>query len=181
MELRTVKELATLKVQVGPLQRQAAERLKAAVEQAKTNAIAQFKTHFSKVGFTVTGESRRYAAAYEGLQFFLEIAETPGPETFFKFSLHPPAALGEPKVTVHMVRKDGPLTERSDAAGKLSLVAAAEKELADARTALSLSAPAFSYVVVDEESEVEAVGRAHEVEKPVFETLGDFLESVYPQ
>jgi hypothetical protein len=182
MDLRTVKEIAALKAQVGPLQRQAAERLNAAVDQAKTAAIDQFKSHFTKAGFTLTGESRRYAATYEGMQFILEIADTPGPGTFFKFSLNPPAALGEAKVAVQMVRKNPSAIEPPMVTGNISRIDVAEKDLADARAALSSSAPAFCYVVVAEESaDADATdAQAHEVSTPVFETLGDFLEAVYP-
>jgi hypothetical protein len=180
MDLRTVKEIATLKAQLGPLQRQVAERLNAAVEQAKVAAIAQFNAHFTKAGFTVTGESRRYAATYEGMQFFLEIAESPGPGTFFKFSLHPPAALGEPKVVVQMVRKNHQATEPLIVTGNISRVGAAEKDLADARAAFSSTAQGFCYAIVKEDSADAPDAEAQEISTPVFETFGDFVEAVYP-
>lgn len=89
MDLRTVKEIAKLKAQVGPLQRQFAERLNAAVVQAKSTAVAEFKNHFTRGGFTVVGEAKRYTATYEGMQFILEIAETRGRSRFASSTLCP--------------------------------------------------------------------------------------------
>jgi hypothetical protein len=181
MDLRTVKEIARLKAQVGPLQRQFAERLNAAVAQAKSAAIAEFKDHFTKGGFTVVGEARRYAATYEGMQFFLEVGEKPGTLSFCEFSLVPPPLLNESKVTVRMIRKGPPSLGRPFAAEQASLLRDAERDLADARAALSLSAPEFCFIVVEEENaELPAVDATQE-NSPVFDTFGDFLVSVYPQ
>ena len=57
------------------------------------------------------GESKRYAATYEGMQFFLEIAETAGPESYFQFLVNPLAAFGETKTVVQMVRTRDPTIE----------------------------------------------------------------------
>jgi len=129
MDLRTVKEIARLKAQVGPLQRQFAERLNAAIAQAKSTAIAEFKDHFTKGGFTVVGEARRYAATYEGMQFFLEVGEKPGTLSFCEFSLVPPPLLNEPKVTVRMIRKGPPSLGRPFAAEQAGLLRDAERVL----------------------------------------------------
>jgi hypothetical protein len=181
MDLRTVKEIARLKAQVGPLQRQFAERLNAAVAQAKSTAIAEFKDHFTKGGFTVVGEARRYAATYESMQFFLEVGEKPGTLSFCEFSLVPPALLNESKVTVRMIRKGPPSLGGPFVAEQASLLRDAERDLADARAALSLSAPEFCFIVVEEENaELPAVDATQE-NSPVFGTFGDFLVSVYPQ
>jgi len=181
MDLRTVKEIAKLKAQVGPLQRQFAERLNAAVAQAKSTAVAEFKNHFTKSGFTAAGEAKRYTATYEGMQFFLEIAETRGTLSLCEFHLVPPALLNEAKLTVHMIRKGPPSSGRPVAAEEASLLLDAERNLADARAALSLAAPEFCFMVVEEENaEVPTVDVVLE-NRPVFDTFGEFLVSVYPQ
>jgi predicted phage gp36 major capsid-like protein len=181
MDLRTVKEIAKLKAQVGPLQRQYAERLNAAVGQAKSTAVAEFKNHFMKGGFTVVGEAKRYAATYESMQFVLEIAETRGALSFCEFHLVPPTLLNEAKVTVHMIRKGPPLTGRPLVADHASLLLDAERDLAEARAALVSSAPEFCFTVVEEENaELPAVDVVHN-DMPVFDTFGEFLVSVYPQ
>jgi hypothetical protein len=183
MDLRTVKEIARLKAQVGPLHRQSAERLNAAVGQARSTAIAEFKDHFTKGGFTVVGEARRYAATYEGMQFVLEVGEKRGTLSFCEFSLVPPALLNESKVTVRMIRKGPPSPGRPfvAVAEQASLLRDAERDLADARAALSLPAPEFCFVVVEEENaELPAVDVVHD-NSPVFDTFGNFLVSVYPQ
>src|SRR5476651_2826439 len=113
MDLRTVKEIAKLKAQVGPLQRQFAERLNAAVVQAKNTAVNEFKNHFTKSGFTAAGEAKRYTATYEGMQFLLEIAETRGTLSLCELHLVPPALLNEAKLTVHMIRKGPPSAGRT--------------------------------------------------------------------
>jgi hypothetical protein len=181
MDLRTVKEIAKLKAQVGPLQRQFAERLNAAVVQAKSTAVAEFKNHFTKSGFTAVGEARRYTATYEGMQFLLEIAETRGTLSLCEFHLVPPALLNEAKLTVHMIRKGPPSPGRSTAAEEASLLLDAERNLADARAALSSPAPEFCFMVVEEENtELPTVDVVLE-NRPVFDTFGEFLVSVYPQ
>lgn len=181
MDLRTVKEIAKLKAQVGPLQRQFAERLNAAVGQAKGMAITEFKNHFTKGGFTVVGEAKRYAATYEGMQFFLEVGEKPGTLSFCEFSLVPPALLNESKVTVRMIRKSPPSPGRPLVAEEASLLRDAERDLADARAALSLSTPEFCFIVVEEENAELPAIEATQENSAIFDTFGDFLVSVYPQ
>ena len=181
MDLRTVKEIAKLKAQVGPLQRQFAERLNAAVVQAKSAAVAEFKNHFMKGGFTVAGEARRYTATYEGMQFILEIAETRGALSLSEFHLVPPALLNEARLTVHMIRKGPPSSGRLFVAEEASLLLDAERNLADARAALLSSAPEFCFMVVEEENtELPTVDAVLE-NRPLFDTFGEFLVSVYPQ
>jgi hypothetical protein len=181
MDLRTVKEIAKLKAQVGPLQRQFAERLNAAVVQAKSTAVAEFKNHFTKSGFTAVGEAKRYTATYEGMQFLLEIAETRGTLSLCEFHLVPPASLNEAKLTVHMIRKGLPSSGRPLAAEEANLLLDAERNLADARAALSSAAPEFCFMVVEEENpELPTVDVVLE-NRPVFDTFGEFLVSVYPQ
>ncbi|MGX7000554.1 hypothetical protein [Caballeronia sp. KNU42] len=181
MDLRTVKEIAKLKAQVGPLQRQFAERLNAAVVQARSTAVAEFKNHFTKSGFTAAGEAKRYTAAYEGMQFLLEIAETRGTLSLCEFHLVPPALLNEATLTVHMIRKNPPSSARPPAAEEASLLLDAERNLADARAALSSAAPEFCFMVVEEENtELPAVDVVLE-NRTVFDTFGEFLVSVYPQ
>jgi len=186
MDLRTVKEIAKLKAQVGLLQRQFAERLNAVVGQAKSTAITEFKNHFTKdhftkSGFTVVGEAKRYAATYEGMQFFLEVGEKPGTLSLCEFSLVPPSLLNESKVTVRMIRKISPSPGPPFVAEQGSLLLVAQRNLAHARAALSLSAPEFCFIVVEEQNaELPAVDATQE-NSPVFYTLGDFLASVYSQ
>jgi hypothetical protein len=181
MDLRTVKELAKLKAQVGPLQRQSAELLNAAVDQAKKTAIAQFKSHFTAGGFTVVGEAKRYAATYEGLQFFLEITETHGTASFCEFSLVPPALLGEARVSVQMIQKRLPSADRPVMTREANPLHDVERELAEVRTMLSSSAPEFSFAVVEEENVDAPVVSVIRGDRPVFNSFGDFLVSVYPQ
>src|ERR1700712_2630239 len=100
MNLQAVKQLATLKAQAGPLRRQAAERLASAVEQAKADVIAEFRSHFTRGGFAVTGESKRYVASFEGMQFILGMSDARSPDAVCEFSITPPVAIGEPKLTV---------------------------------------------------------------------------------
>jgi hypothetical protein len=181
MDLRTVKQIADLKAQIGPLQRQFAALLNAAVGQAKSTAIAEFKNHFTKAGFTVVGEAKRYAAAYEGMQFFLEIAETQGTLSFCEFSLIPPALLGEARATVHMIRKPQPSFGQPVVAQEGSLLRDAERQLADAREALSMSAPEFCFMVVEEENVELPDSELPHDNRPIFATFADFLVSVFPQ
>jgi hypothetical protein len=181
MDLRTVKQVADLKAQVGPLQRQTAALLNAAVGQAKSAAIAEFKNHFTKAGFTVVGESKRYAAAYESMQFFLEIAETQGTLSFSDFSLVPPALLNEARVTVHMIRKRPPSSGGPAVAEDRNPLRDAERQLAEAREALSMSAPEFCFMVVEEENAELPVSAPPRDSGPIFATFADFLVSVYPQ
>jgi hypothetical protein len=181
MDLRTVKQVADLKAQVGPLQRQSAALLNAAVGQAKSAAIAEFKNHFTKAGFTVVGESKRYTAAYESMQFFLEIVETQGTHSFCEFALIPPASLNEARKTVHMIRKPQSSSGRPVVAEEESLLRDAERQLANAREALSMAAFEFCFMVVEEENVGLPDSALSRDNRPMFATFADFLVSVYPQ
>jgi hypothetical protein len=184
MDLRTVKRVADLKAQIGPLQRQSAALLNAAVGQAKSAAIADFKNHFTKAGFTVVGESKRYAAAYESMQFFLEIAETAethGTLSFCEFALIPPASLHEARTTVHMIRKPQSSSGRPVVAEEGSLLRDAERQLADAREALSMAAFEFCFMVVEKENVELPDSEVSNDNRPIFATFADFLVCVYPQ
>ena len=179
MNLRTVKQLATLRAQAGPLRRQAAERIATSMEQAKADVIAQFKSHFTRGGFTVTGESRRYAASFEGMQFILGVADSRHVDAICEFSIVPPAAIGETKQTVAMVRKHA--LALSSGTNAEDLILTAEQELAEARTALAESSVQFVFKLVKpEESEsglVDAIGP----DAIVFNSFGEFLSERYPE
>ncbi len=114
------------------------------------------------------------------MQFFLEIAETRGTLSLCEFHLVPPALLNEAKLTVHMIRKGPPSSGRLFVAEEASLLLDAERNLADARAALSSSAPEFCFMVIEEENtELPTVDVVLE-NRPLFDTFGGFLVSVYP-
>ena len=80
-----------------------------------------------------------------------------------------------------MIRKNPPSSARPPAAEEASLLLDAERNLADARAALSTAAPEFCFMVVEEENtELPAVDVVLE-NSSVFDTFGEFLVSVYPQ
>lgn len=177
MNLQTVKQLATLKAQAGPLRRQAAERLALAVEQAKADAIAEFKNHFTRGGFAVAGESKRYVASFEGMQFILGIADARHLNAVCEFSITPPVAIGEPKLTVGMMRKNSSALQEPIEAGDNALIRHAERELSEARTMLSSSMTEFCFTpIADEPSEAVAPAEIR-----VFNTFSEFLSNSYPQ
>ncbi len=154
------------------------------MEQAKADVISEFKAHFTRGGFAVTGESKRYVASYEGMQFILGIADARHADAVCEFSITPPVAINEPKLTVGMVRKNARALSEDIEPGDNALIRHAERELSEARSVLSASMTEFCFApITDEpsESNASATPVSASADARVFNTFTEFLSNSYPQ
>ncbi len=180
MKLSNVVELATIKSETESLFTALATRTNEAVLKARDAACAQFIDHFNEAGFSISEEPNKITAARDRLEFVLAIDDAAVMGPFCTFSLTPPTAVREPKLTVQMFARSSHATVQVTT-GSTSVLQDAEKELRDARQALASPAPDFDFIVVEQALAGSFLGQSNRAARPRFSSFKEFLNNYYPQ